>query len=448
MKYFAILAILLFGNLASAQNPANDPKQFLQAGPMLGYSEMREVMVWVQTNAEANVQIKYWQKNMSSPLFETSTVKTQKANGYTAHLLADEVMPGITYQYKLYINGDFIEFNYPLEFKAAPDWAYKKDPPEFSVAVGSCTYINDQPFDRKGTPYGGQTDIFNKIHDLSPDIMIWLGDNTYYREADWGTKTGMIYRNTHTRQTTDLQPLLASTHNYATWDDHDYGPNDHNRTFINKAVSLDVFKMFWGNQSYGFLDEACATTKFTWGDVDFYLLDNRWFRAANNLNEGDKPYFGTKQIDWLIENLKASNANFKIIGAGGQILNPAAVYENYANYAEERAYFLRRLEEENIEGVLFLSGDRHHTELTEMERTYNYPLRDLTVSPLTSGTHSAKDEGNTLQVEKTLVNEKNFAILDFMGKWGERKMNITVFNEKGKKQWSKEYDLKDFRNAK
>jgi alkaline phosphatase D len=444
-KVILHFTFLLFSIVVLAQGPANKPSEFLQAGPMLGYSQMREVMLWVQTNSTANVKIMYWEKGMPSPLFETNTVETNKSNGYTAHLLADEVMPGTTYEYKLYINNDFIEFDYPLEFKSAPDWAYKSDPPNFSVAVGSCFYINDQPFDRKGSAYGGEYEIVEQIHEKRPDMMIWLGDNTYYREADWGTKTGMIYRNTHTRSITELQPLLASTHHYATWDDHDYGPNDHNRTFVNKAMSLDVFQMFWGNQIYGFLDEECAVTKWTWGDVDFYLLDDRWFKAANDLKGGEKPYFGKKQIDWLIENLKASRANFKIIGNGGQILNPAKKYENYANYEEERAYFLKRLEEENIYGVMFLSGDRHHTELTEMPRSNNYPLRDLTVSPLTSGTHAARDEGNIYQVENTLVNERNFAILEFSGKWGERKMSMTIYNQKGKKEWSKSFDLEDFR---
>lgn len=449
-KVFLHFALVLLSISAVAQGPgpANDPSQILQAGPMLGYSQMREVMLWVQTNAPASIKIMYWEKGMPSPLFETNTVETNKSNGYTAHLLADEVMPGKTYEYKLYINNDFIEFDYLLEFKSAPDWAYKSDPPKFSVAVGSCFYINDQPFDRKGSAYGGEYEIVEQIHEKRPDMMIWLGDNTYYREADWGTKTGMIYRNTNTRSLTELQPLLASTHHYATWDDHDYGPNDHNRTFVNKTLSLDVFQMFWGNQLYGFLDEECAVTKWTWGDVDFYLLDNRWFRSANGLEEGDKPYFGKKQIDWLIENLKASRASFKIIGTGGQVLNPAKKYENYANYEEERAYFLKRLDEENIYGVMFLSGDRHHTELTEMPRSNNYPLRDLTVSPLTSGTHAARDEGNVFQVENTLVSDRNFAILEFSGKWGERAMNMTIYNQKGQIEWSKSFELEDFRPEK
>jgi alkaline phosphatase D len=258
----------------------------------------------------------------------------------------------------------------------------------------------------------------------------------------------MNYRNTHTRSTPELQPLLAGTHHYATWDDHDYGPNDHNRSFVHKDLSLEVFKNFWANPNYGFLDEACAVTQWTWGDVDFYLLDDRWFRSANDLKANDISYFGQKQVDWLIENLKASRANFKVIGTGGQVLNPAKVYENYANYEEERAYLLQRIQEEGITGVLFLSGDRHHTELTELPREGTYPLRDLTVSPLTSSSHVAKDEGNLFQVPGTQVADRNFAMLTFDGKWGARTLTIAVYDANGKEQWVKNYALTDFKPTK
>ena len=53
----------------------------------------------------------------------------------------------------------------------------------------------------------------------NPDFMLWLGDNTYLRESDWNSRTGFIKRYPHTRALSELQPLLASTHHYATWDD-------------------------------------------------------------------------------------------------------------------------------------------------------------------------------------------------------------------------------------
>lgn len=431
--------------LLQAQIPERDVRYLVQSGPMLGYSEMKEVAIWIQTNESASVYALYWEKNAGGVMFRTAVVETEKKKGFTAHLIADELMPGLTYEYKIYVNKEEVEFAFPLEFQTSPNWKYREEPPAFSIALGSCLYINELAVDRKGSPYGGEYEIVKSIYDKNPDLMLWLGDNTYFRPVDWNTRTGMIHRHTHTRSLPELQPLLASTHHYAIWDDHDYGPNDHNRSFIHKETALETFKMFWANPVYGFMGNDCAVSSFSWGDADFFLLDNRWFRAANGLESGGKDYFGKAQIDWLIESLKASRAPFKIIASGGQILNPAKVYENYSNYEEERAYFLKRLEEEDIWGVFFLSGDRHHSELTKMDRVRNYPLYDLTVSPLTSGVHGDESEPNYFRVEKTMVTKRNFAILSFSGALKERVMTITIYNAQGKKEWEREISASDLR---
>ncbi|MCB0737701.1 MAG: alkaline phosphatase family protein [Bacteroidetes bacterium] len=418
--------------------PKQSSEKLLQSGPMLGYAEMKEVMLWVQTNEPSTVQFKYWEKGTSAPVFLTETYQTNKKEGYTARLIADEVQPGKTYEYALYINYDLIELtDRTLEFKSLPLWQFRTDPPNFSVAVGSCLYVNEEATDRPGKPYGGEYGIFEKIADSKPDVMVWLGDNTYFREPDWNTFTGMLHRHTHTRSIKELQKLLSSTHNYAIWDDHDYGPNDHNKSFIHKQKALDAFQLFWGNPTYGFEDEPCVATQFDWGDAQFFMLDNRWFRDANNTVRENPDYFGEKQLNWLINALKASNAHFKIVCAGGQIINDAAVYENYACYKEERARLLAALDRERINGVFFLSGDRHHAELSKLEREGAYPLYDLTTSPLTSGTHMSRDEGNTLQVPETLVSERNFALLNFSGEFKNRSMKMQIINNLGKLKWEK-----------
>ena len=443
---FILLLVVSIPLLKAQPLPQFTGNELLKSGPMLGYSEMREVMVWVQTKFESSVYITYFEKNKGGQVFQTTTYKTTDEQAFIAKIIIADLEPGKTYTYSVYINGVKAEFEYETEFQTIPLWQYRTDPPNFTFAIGSCLYINDEAYDRPGKPYGGNYEILTSIAQKKPDAMLWLGDNTYYREADWNTKSGMVYRNTHTRSLPQLQELLANSHNYAIWDDHDYGPNDHNRSFIHKDVSLEVFKMFWANPSFGFKDEKCAVSQFSWGDAEVFMLDNRWFRAANNLKDVAKAdYFGEKQIDWLIESLKASKSNFKIIATGGQILNTAKVYENYANYAKERAYLLKRIKDEKITGVIFLSGDRHHTELTALPQKGGYTIYDLTVSPLTSGSHAVKDEGNKLQVEGTIVAERNFGILTFKGLKNERELIISIYDVNGIEKWSKSIKASELR---
>jgi alkaline phosphatase D len=124
------------------------------------------------------------------------------------------------------------------------------------------------------------------------------------------------------------------------------------------------------------------------------------------------------------------------VAIGSQVLNDAAVYENYATMPQERAELLRRIEEEGIHGVVFLTGDRHFTELSEVKLKDGRVLYDLTVSPLTSGVYKAK-ETNTNRVDGTIVEQRNFATLSFSGTLKERVMLIRVFDAKGTLLWER-----------
>ena len=122
----------------------------LRSGPMVGYSEMREVALWVQTTAPATAQIEYWDKEKPQVKWRTAPMATRAAHAHTAHLLADEVLPGRRYAYALYLNSQRVARLYPLEFQSLPQWQWRQEPPDFSFAMGSCVYVNEAPYDRAG----------------------------------------------------------------------------------------------------------------------------------------------------------------------------------------------------------------------------------------------------------------------------------------------------------
>ena len=408
----------------------------LQSGPMLGYNEMREVMLWVQTNAAAKVQIAYWPQAEPSRRLLTEERLTDKADAFTAKLIADEVEPGLKYSYELRINGQPVKLSYPTEFEAQPLWQWRTDPPDFKVAIGSCSYINEGPYDRPGRPYGGEYQVFTAIHQQRPHAMVWLGDNVYLREVDWYSRTGILKRYTHTRSLPELQPLLASTHHYAIWDDHDFGPNDSDGSFIHKDKALEAFQLFWGNPTFGLSGQKGITSFFQYMDADFFLLDNRYNRSANGRKFGEKTILGEVQLDWLIDALAFSKAPFKIVCVGGQVLNTVAMHENYSNVnPEERAYLLRRIEEEGIKNVVFLTGDRHHTELSRYVNAKGNAVYDFTSSPLSSGTPREVTEVNDNRVEGTLVVQRNFGMLEFSGPRTARKLSLRTYDSEGKELW-------------
>lgn len=426
MKRIFIALFLLTPLLASAQ---------IKSGPMLGYSEMKEVLVWVQTEKAANVSINYWEKG-DKTIHKTDPVATEKATAYIARIIADEVSMGKKYEYEVVVNGKKVAIEYPLEFQTQDLWQYRKDPPAFSFLFGTCNYVNEEATDRPGRPYGGADEVYASMYAKKPDFMLWGGDNFYYREPDY-TRTGMIHRNNHARSVKSIQPLLGSVHQYAIWDDHDYGPNDADRSFPLKYTSLEMFKMYWGNPNFAFPNEG-ITGKFQWADVEFFLMDDRWNKAPNELNDPNKDYWGQKQMTWLLDQLSTSRASFKIIVNGGQVVSPAKVFENMANYEAERTYLLKELKNRKIPGVLFFTGDRHISDLNKLEREGTYPLYDLTVSPMTAGKADAvKQDFNETLVPGTLVQERAFSKIEVSGPLKDRTLTMTLFNVKGEVIWSK-----------
>jgi alkaline phosphatase D len=428
---YILVPFLLIAKLSYSQ------ADLLQSGPMVAYSTMKEVKIWVQTKAEAQVQIAYWSKENPEKKFFTLKRKTDQTMANSAHLIADALEPGLHYAYELLINDEVVVFPYPLEFQSQPIWLWRGDAPDFTFATGSCAYINEKKYDRPGNPYGGEYQIFESIHEKEADFMLWLGDNVYLREADWNSETGILHRYTHTRSLPEMQAMLGNMHHYAIWDDHDFGPNNSDRSYHQKQFTQKVFRHFYPGLSYIF-DEG-TTSYFQWADCEFFLLDNRYWRTPNKRADIDEhEILGERQIQWLLDALVNSYAPFKFVVMGGQFISSIEAHERHINFApEERQRLIDAIQRLKINGVIFLTGDVHHTELSRLAVDGAYPLYDLTISPLTSGVAGKGAEENEFQVEGTLVKDRSFGLLSVEGSRGQRTLTIEVFDSDGIELWER-----------
>jgi alkaline phosphatase D len=177
---------------------------------------------------------------------------------------------------------------------------------------------------------------------------------------------------------------------YASWDDHDYGPNNSAASYILKDESRKVFMHYWANPSYG-QDGEGIYTMISYSDVDIFLCDDRWWRSADAMRDSvdgkpnpEKIMLGSKQMQWLKNALLNSDATFKVIVIGSQVLNPVSPFDRWSAFSYEYNDFMGFLKSYGINGVLFLSGDRHHSEVIKVDRPGTYSLFDVTVSALTS----------------------------------------------------------------
>jgi len=438
------------------------PAAGLQSGPMLGYATMAEVLVSVQTDAPAEVVISYWEQGRPETMRRTDPVRTEKKTAYMARCIADEVSAGKTYQYAVFIDGEQVQPQFregfedgpiPLTFHTPPNWRFREtghEPVDFTLGFGSCAYINEAGgYDRlNGPDYGADYQVFESIFTVDPDVFIWLGDNIYYREPDWSSRTGMIHRWTHDRSIPELRPMLANIPNYAIWDDHDYGPNDIGHYYWNKALGTEIFSLFSGNPSAGLPDTPGIFTYFAWADVHFYLLDNRTNRTVADLHPNDFGYlrqqFGKAQVDWLVEMLKYNRnqsvssypSTFNIIAAGSQILSPRDKDGLAASCPEEWEYLFDRLVAEEIHNVIFITGDIHFSEVTRREYK-GITFWDITSSPLTAGPDTRDSLGeNPYRVdvfpgERDSYQARNFATLSFEGPLPKRRAVLRYYDSDG-----------------
>lgn len=416
------------------------PPGALFAGPMQGYVAARSAVVWVQTPGVAQVALEYAPVDRPDDRRRTPAQRTDAAGQFCAHLVLDDLSPGVRYTAVAVVNGQPAA-DRAITVRTQPIWLFRGPPPDVTVLTGSCAYINDPPFDRPGKPYGGGYDIYDAMRRENADLMVWLGDNLYFREADIQSPEGMALRYRATRGFAPLDAFLRSTPQVAIWDDHDYGPNDGDAGFEFKNAALDLFKTYWANPTYGVGGVAGVFTKASIADADLFLLDDRWWRSADATSPGErgKVMFGPAQMRWLKNALLSSRARFKIVAAGGQLFNDDDAYEGWNQFPQERAEFMGWLQQYRVPGLLFFSGDRHVSELIRYPRPAyggrnDYPLVEFTCSPLNSG--PARGDADPNRVPDTLVTQRNYGVLRFSGEGKARTLELSTKDVQGRTLWS------------
>ncbi|MFM7722174.1 MAG: hypothetical protein ACKO7C_04125, partial [Bacteroidota bacterium] len=188
---------------------------------MLGHVGQRNAEIWVHWPVEGeSVSLQYSNPNWNGGEISFTALKENHLNN---KLLLSSLQPGTTYTF-FFKSKSFQTKIYELTTQQI--WQWRKDAPDFTIAFGSCVYVNDKEFDRPGAPYGQSDSIFNVISSMKPNAMIWGGDNIYLREGDFETQTNMVNRYLKAREVPSIKNLLSTCPQYAVWDDHDFGPND------------------------------------------------------------------------------------------------------------------------------------------------------------------------------------------------------------------------------
>lgn len=314
----------------------------------------------------------------------------------------------------------------------------------YSFTLGSCALYGTGAF-RLIRP-GTFTHIYESMLATPSDFFLWMGDNVYLLTGEWDDSSRTYEKYTKVRLEARGNAFMTSRPQYAIRDDHDFGPDNSGFDFANKGITTAAFHDFWPNPPAALPDVPGTFTKFSYRDSDFFLLDGRHYRKAADSSQ----MYGPEQMRWLCRELEASKATFKFIATGSQSLSQVNPGETWAVYAE-RSAFLDFLREARIPGVVFLSGDRHFTEMMRYQPEGMYPLYEVTCSPLTSILRKRPlrkndvEYNNPLRLDGTKLVDHNYGRLSIDGPETNRVCKVEIFDAVGQVVWTREIRAAELR---
>lgn len=294
----------------------------------------------------------------------------------------------------------------------------------------------------------GRLDIFDILSETKLDYFIWTGDAVYFDKSNFKDKYTnenihsqiAIQGFNYTKYSHSYKKLRESTNIIGIWDDHDYGINDGDGSFIYKDLLKKAFLDFLDeneNSERRFENRSIYTSyKLYDNKVNIILLDVRYHKShvssIRKVYNNFKFYFDyntfydyqmidEQQWEFLEKELSDESSLFKIIITGTQFL-PFNRGMSEAWFPNERKRLFDLIIKHNTSGVIFISGDIHEAQVLRtscMEEYIGYNLYEFTSSGLT---HAFRLPFATLFVDNILLHdyyhsksvaERNFGLMEF-----------------------------------
>jgi alkaline phosphatase D len=436
---------------------------------MHGFIGSEQALLWTQTKRAARITVEYRQEGRDDVTKAVAAARVQ--DDFVAHLKLDHLLPAKTYSYIVLLDDARVP---AASGQFRTQAAALDDGSEIRIALGSCAYLSDGRFGTPALTGKGGFEIFDAIAAKKPHMMLWLGDNIYMRPygmqvtavgAEWLSLETMSRRYRAYRDFAPLHAFLTSTSHVAIWDDHDFwyvksgGASETDpRAPAHTSSALLAFKRYWANPEYGAPGVPGIFGRITLGDVELFLLDNRTYRTPQaELPKAGAAMFGPAQMRWLKDALKGSRARFKVIAGGTQFWNSRNPYEAFHDYPEEQRELRDFLTTEHIDGVVFVSGDRHFSQLLKLPRAGAYPIFELTSSPLVEAVFANPpelklpflDNEEILRDPKrgvpTVSTKRNFGMLRIYGPQDSRALVFETYDATGNLEWSFEVAADELR---
>ncbi|NOX18404.1 MAG: hypothetical protein GXO87_09020 [Chlorobi bacterium] len=378
--------------------------QSLTCSPVAGNVTSNGADIVFRTDGARQVKIEFSLTNDFSQSQFTNEITTGSDNQeFFGKISLTNLLPDAVYYYRFIVDGQLFSDGIERSLKTFP---VDGDETDFKFIFGSGQQERNDPESYVGN-------IFPLLADEEAAFFIHQGDWTYPDTTDYNNPGN--YFNLHYDLIVDsyrskyaldypMRYLLANTPVAYTFDDHDLSNNDCDGTYPGIPNSIKGYVNLF--PSYPLVDSSDGVyQKFTYGNSDIFLLDNRSERSPNIeafKYEGDSLYFdpldghtilGDAQMTWLLNELKNSTADWKFLSTGtpfnpgwraaiewavsaqgfiDSLLLPTTGYvtpeeialfaaDKWSAFPEDIIRLIKFISDNQIKNVIFLSGDTHTT---------------------------------------------------------------------------------------
>ncbi len=446
MKIRLLLFILISAKTIFAQ---------VQLGPIVGAVTETSAVVLVKTYSPGQeVKIELFTQNDVENSIYSDSIKSLAENYNYVKIPVNNLKPNTTYYYRSIVDGyPSKRWNFFQTFPSKKEYS-------FSFGFGSCQQSGYSVPD---------PEIFPLIANDTLRFFIQLGDWTYpdttekkygYRFNENKDLLEKSYQSKYNNSYPFVTEVLSQMPVVYVYDDHDFAANNSDGNDPAKENSIWAYNTFFPHYELK-NPENGIWQSFTFGDVEFFVLDMRAQRnPGENAFDEDGNFNppsghsilagyeinGVNQKEWLFNALKNSTAKWKVI-VSSVLFNPAYakvtevdsipedikwlptdVADKWAGYPEDVNSLLNTIITNNIKNVFVISGDTHSSFIDDGKNSLipeigasnldvknsmlDKKLNSLGISIWNKGSYS--EEGHTYGRVRFFFGKEDYALLEIV----------------------------------
>ncbi len=329
----------------------------LTHGPVVGGVTDIDAKVFVRTDQTASVQVRY-STDPTFTVFSTSDpFTTNVASDFTEIIPLGNLTAETTYYLDITVNG--------VPQLTSPYPSFSTVPPVGSSRNFTFLVLTDFTNTKDLT---GPTQAFASAAATNP-VFAFIGGDFDHRNPRTLADKRQMFKDLYDPNTTFMSDFVNSilrkmpiAHQ---WDDHDAGLNGIDRTYADWNLSQQAFQEYIPAYQLPSVTPG-IWQKFSYAQADLFVLDCRSQRDPETDSDGpDKSMLdgnnlgATGELQWLKDGLLASTARWKIIFTS-VITNPSTKFPDaWAGYHTEWSSLKDYINTNNIQGIVFISGDLH-----------------------------------------------------------------------------------------